>query len=87
MGHVTCNSFFTHTKVGTTKFDKIPFHTSHSYFGKNDQIKEQEGPFLPKINNKVLKLQHPKMGWESKTKELKWTCFHFHPIEKWSKVH
>jgi hypothetical protein len=62
MGHVTCNSFFTHTRVGTTKCDKIPFHTSHSYFGKNDQIKEQEGPFLPKMNNKVLKLQHPKNG-------------------------
>jgi hypothetical protein len=87
MGHVTCSSFSTHTRVETTKYDKIPFHTSHSYFGKNDQIKEQEGPFLPKINNNVLKLQHPKMGWESKTKELKWTCFHFHPIDKWSKVH
>jgi hypothetical protein len=70
MGHVTCNSFFTHTRIGTTKLTRYHFTPHILILEKMTKFRNQESPFLPKINNKVLKLQYPKMGWESKTKEL-----------------
>jgi len=29
-------------------------------------------PIFPKRKNKTSKVQNPKMGWESKTRKLKW---------------
>jgi hypothetical protein len=56
---VACSSFSIHTTIGTSKFEKIPLHTSISCFEKRGPKRKRGSDslilFFPKIDNTTSK--------------------------------